>query len=70
MIHNRIKILKTNLEARFMWVKVLTRKDQAIFIAICYFPPKGAWYNMAGEASTVEKERHMGLLHTNLYRMT
>ena len=54
-IHNSIEILKTDLEARFMWVKVLTSKDQAIFIAICYFPSKGSQYNMVGEASIVDE---------------
>ena len=52
-IHNRIEILKKDLEARFMWVKILTSKDQVIFIAVCYFPPKGSRYNMVGEASIV-----------------
>ena len=50
-IHNMIEILKTNLEVHFMWVKVLTSKDQVIFIAVCYFPPKGSRYNMAGAVS-------------------
>ena len=50
-IHNRIEILKTDPEAHFMWVKVLTSKDQVIFIVVRYFPPKGSRYNMAGEAS-------------------
>ena len=39
-----IEILKTDPEARFMWVKVLTSKDQVIFIAVCYFPLKGSRY--------------------------
>ena len=39
----------------FTWVKILTNKDQAISIAICYFPPKGSWYNMAGETSLVHE---------------
>ena len=54
-IHNRIEILKTDLEARFMWVKVLTSKDQVIFIAVCYFPPRGSRYNMAGTTSVVDE---------------
>ena len=36
-----------------MWVKVLTSKDHAIFVAICYFPSKGSRYNMVGDTSLV-----------------
>ena len=48
-----------------LWVNVLTAEDQAIFIAICYFPLKGSCYNMAGEV-TLADEGVMGLPHMNL----
>ena len=38
-----------------MWMKVLTNKDHRVFFAICYFPPKGSRYNMAGEARLVDE---------------
>ena len=44
-LHNRTEIPR---------VKVLTIKDQVIFFAICNFPPKGARYNMVGEARLVD----------------
>ena len=45
----------TDLEARFMWVKVLTSKDHVVFFAIFYFPLKGSRYNMAGAVSLVDE---------------
>ena len=38
-----------------MWVKVSTSKDQAVFFAICYFPPKGSRYNIGGLARLVDE---------------
>ena len=54
-LHNRMEIMKIDPEARFMWVKVSTSKDQAVFFAICYFPPKGSRYNIGGLARLVDE---------------
>ena len=48
-LQHRIEVLSIDLEARFMWIKFLLAKEQTIFIAICYFPPKGSRYNVVGE---------------------
>ena len=54
-LQNRIEILRTDPEAHFMWVKVSTSKDQAVFFAICYFAPKESRYNIVGLARLVDE---------------
>ena len=53
-LQHRIQILTIDIEARYIWARILITSDQAIYVAICYFPPKGSRYNIIGEGTTQE----------------
>ena len=55
-MQGRVQVVARDPEARYMWIRLQLSEARVIYIALCYFPPRGSRYSTLGEEDTGSSE--------------
>ena len=59
-LHDRIRVVSRSTDATHMWIRLQLTEERAVYVALCYFAPKGSDYATHGGEEGTETATQQG----------